>query len=117
MATTEEIHNRIMLTALPRANGAWRTHPSVPNDLKSIEPFQQGGLNTTSFSFQVDPGLREHPTFTMNESRLWDVLTQIAKQSIQTAIVQSHRYDFVGLIVGHARKGDNYFDTFNDSTS
>lgn len=117
MEQTEEIHTRIMQTALPIANRAWQNHVAVPNDLKRFTPFQPGALPIKSFSFQIDPGLREHSTFKMNANQLWDVLSQIAKQAIETAITQSHRYDFVGLIVGHARNGDNYFDIFNDSAS
>jgi hypothetical protein len=119
LTTIEEVHDKIMATALATANTVWQRREDIPKELKVAQTnvFQQGGPNTKSFSFQVEPGILNHPVYRRDKARLDQVTRSIAQQAIQTAITQSHRFDFAGLIVGAAREGKNYFDVFDDNPS
>lgn len=113
--TIEEVHDKIMVTALANANRAWNSHVDIPKELQATQTdvFQQGAPNLHKFSFQIEEGIVNHPSYRRNKARLDQITASIAKTAVQTAIQESHCYDFAGLIVGAAREGKNYFDTFN----
>ncbi len=99
MDGVEEVHRRILVAAAQLANDRVSADMELPFEGATFDPNPINGL-----CLEIRPGVPEEylPT-----------LENYAVNAIADAIVSAEiREDFVGLIVGAARQGGNYFDYF-----
>lgn len=104
VTTPELVHLAILKDAAQIANdlaGADERLEKITPGMGVFKPAplqsKRGGL-----ALSIDPGWRG------KELR---VLNEIGVQAVRQSILKNPR-EFVGLILGHARKGVNYFDRF-----
>jgi hypothetical protein len=99
VATVEEMHGRILKKAVELANQTVTDDATLPLHGALFEANPLRGL-----SMEILPGV---------PAEFIPKMRAIAVQAVKQAILDEDiREDFAGLIVGAARQGGNYFDSF-----
>lgn len=110
MKTTLEIHTSIATGAAFLANRDVQYSPQYQSILAITlgnEVYRPSSEDTLerSISLTWDQALDQSPPEVIDELR------RVGEQAIHDSIVENKDL-FVGLILGHARNGDNYFELF-----
>jgi hypothetical protein len=109
-ATVSEVHEFICDTAVEVANGKASQDTRLPKKWRgpvfmNSSPYNQGALVLEIVEeYQLAP------------PQARKIYQEIAKQSVQEALVR-HKKLFVGLILGSAKSGRNYFDQWSQAPS
>lgn len=112
----QEIHHIILGEAADIANREISIEPGF--ELYQGEIFRPDPVTRDDGLGGLALVLDDSVTKTLNPGQIRR-LHEIGRDSVRQALLQN-REGFVGLIVGHARKGENYFDRFirpNQQTS
>ena len=106
--TVEEIHEFICDTAVELANGQIAADTRIPKKFKG-SVFQNGApYNEGRLTLDISE------EFWSATDRVKDIYREIAVRAIQSAILQ-HNNLFVGLILGEAKAGRNYFNSWEQA--
>lgn len=116
LTTVAEAHETILLLAADIANRMLKERDDLPrafrvdpNPFRPVPPREQKG----TLSLMADTGGDPNQLPAAERRQIQKITQEIGTAAIKQAILDN-RDLFVGLIVGSAKRGRNYFDYFED---